>query len=181
MKASRVGLLLATWAILLLPTAAQQRDVHPITPQEIAALKTAILDEIYDYDFEGAYTDISRMGPHGYELPLYIRPDIIANAGEVIYKLPIGEVARIFQFNDSLVVLIREPRDKFPPTSSSTLTLYLDDEEICAAKKNSIHEVLSIDPNPSKQDVRAAIGRERQRKGTSQHDEIAKSRRRRHV
>jgi hypothetical protein len=74
-----------------------------------------------------------------------------------------------------LAILIREPRDKFPPSSSSTLTLYLRDEDICAEKKNWTHETIWIDPHPSKKDVRAAVTRERQRKGTSQHDEIEKS------
>lgn len=176
MKASRFGVLLAAWAVLLLPVGGQQ-DKRPLTTQEIAEVKTAILDEIYDYKFEGFYVDISRMESAGYRLPLYIRPDVIGGGGQVIYKLPIGEVARIFQFTDSLAVLVREPRDKFPPTSSSTLTLYLDDEAICTCKNNWIHEVLWINPHPSKKEVHEAVLRERARKGTSQHDVIASSRR----
>jgi hypothetical protein len=70
------------------------------------------------------------------------------------------------------VVLVREPRDKFPPTSSSTLTLYLDDAEICADKRDWLHETLWILPDPSKAEVDAAVMRERRRKGTSQHDEL---------
>ncbi len=169
--------LIAMWLLLLFPTRGQQTGI-PITAQEIATLKMAILDEIYDYEFEGEYIDISLLKPSGYELALYINPKLDDGGGQVIYKLPIGEVARIFQMKGDLAVLIREPRDKFPPTSSSTLTLYLPDEDVCADKKNWIHEKLLIDPHPSKKDVQAAIMRERKRKGTSQHDEIGKQERR---
>src|SRR5271156_7075068 len=154
---------------LVWPAYGQQSD-RPITPQEINAVKTAILDEIYDYKFEGAYVDIEALTPRGYMICLYIRPNLIQGSGQVIYKLPVGEVARIFEFSKDLAVLIREPRDKFPPTSSSTLTLYLDDEEICADKKDWIHETLWILPDPSESEVHAAVVRERGRKGTSQHD-----------
>lgn len=175
MRAWRSLVLFAVWLLFLSPSGGQQEH-HRITPQEISALKTAILDEIYDYEFEGAYTDISLLTPSGYELRLYIRPELDSGTGQVIYKLPIGEVARIFQMNGDLAILIREPRDKFPPTSSSTLTLYLGDDDVCADKKSWLHETLLINPHPSKNDVRAAVMRERQRKGTSEHDEIDKSR-----
>ena len=173
MTTLRSGLLIAMWLLLLLPTCGQQKST-PLTAQEITALKTAILDEIYDYEFEGKYVDISLLTPSGYELNLYIDPKLDNGGGEVIYKLPIGEVARIFQVNGDLATLVREPRDKFPPTSSSTLTLYLPDKDLCDAKRNWIHEKLFIDPHPSKKDVQAAILRERKRKGTSQHDETEK-------
>lgn len=39
---------------LVLPGYSQQGN-RPITPQEIDAVKTAILDEIYDYKFESEY------------------------------------------------------------------------------------------------------------------------------
>lgn len=156
---------------LVLPAYGQQ-DNRPITSQEIDAVKTAILDEIYDYKFEGAYIDIEALTSRGYKIRLYIRPNLIQGSGQVIYKLPIGEVARVFEFSKNLAVLAREPRDKFPPTSGSTLTLYLDDEEICADKRNWLHEALWISPTPSKAEVNAAVARERTRKGTSQHDEL---------
>ena len=154
---------------LVLPAYGQQSD-RPITANEVSAVKTAILDEIYDYKFEAAYIDIEALTSRGYKIRLYIRPNLIQGSGQVIYKLPIGEVARIFEFSKELVVLLREPRDKFPPTSGSTLTLYLDDQEICADKKSWIHETLWILPDPSKATVHAAVVRERARKGTSQHD-----------
>ena len=106
----------------------------------------------------------------GYMIGLYIRPNLIQGSGQVSYELPIGEVAGIFEFSKDLAVLIRDPRAKFPPTSSSTLTLYLADEEICADKKDWLHETLRISPTPSKAEVDAAVMRERRRKGTSQHD-----------
>lgn len=80
---------------------------------------------------------------------LYIRPSLDQGSGEVIYKLSLGEVSRIFEIREGVAVLAREPRDKFPPTSSSTLTLYLDDAVICADKKEWLHESLWISPHPS--------------------------------
>jgi hypothetical protein len=159
---------------LVLPGYSQQGN-RPITPQEIDAVKTAILDEIYDYKFESEYIDIEALTSRGYKIRLYIRPNLIQGSGQVIYKLPIGEVARVFEFSKNLAVLLREPRDKFPPTSGSTLTLYLDDEEICADKKSWIHETLWISPAPSSAEVDAAVVRERSRKGTSQHDVLEKA------
>lgn len=158
----------------LFPAVTQEHD-HPLTREEIESIKTAILDEIYDYDYQGAYIDITGLTPSGYTIPIYIRPNLIQGSGQVIYKLPIGEVSRVFQSTGHLLILFREPRDKFPPTSGSTLTLYLKDEDICAAKRNWIRETLSIKPQPSKSEVEAAVMRERQRKGTSQHDETTKS------
>jgi hypothetical protein len=119
---------------MLLPAHGQPSD-RPITANEMSAVKTAILDEIHDYKFEGAYVDIEALTSRGYKIRLYIRPNLIQGSGQVIYKLPIGGVARIFDFSNDMAVLLREPRDKFPPTSGSTLTLYLDDQEICADKK----------------------------------------------
>ncbi len=156
---------------LVLRAHGQQSD-RPITAQEIRAVKTAILDEIYDYRFEGAYIDISALTSRGYMIRLYLRPNLIQGAGQVIYKLPIGEVATVFEFSKDLAVLVREPRDKFPPTSGSTLTLYLNDDVICADKRDWVHETLWILPEPSKAEINAAVMRERRRKGASQHDEL---------
>jgi hypothetical protein len=159
---------------LLLPAYGQKID-RPITAQEINAVKTAVRDEIYDYKSEGAYIDIEALTSHGYMIRLYTRPTVIQGSGRVIYKLSIGEVARVFEFSKDLAVPVREPRDKVPPTSSSTLTLYLDDEEICADKKDWLHEPLWISPDPSKAEVDAAVVRERSRKGTSQHDVLSEA------
>ncbi|MFZ0883126.1 MAG: hypothetical protein WAN14_06980 [Candidatus Acidiferrales bacterium] len=174
MKRVRLFVVFALCAFPL-ATAYGQQSNHPITAQEIGAVKVAILDEIYDYQFEGAYVDIAGLTSRGYMIRLYIRPNLDQGSGEVIYKLPIGEVARIFEIADGLAVLAREPRDKFPPTSSSTLTLYLDDAATCADKKDWLHERLWISPHPSKAEVRAAVLRQRRRKGTSQHDESRKN------
>jgi hypothetical protein len=171
MAKSRLLGVIALCFWLVLPAHGQKSD-RSITAQEISAVKTAILDEIYDYKLEGAYIDISALTSRGYMIRLYIRPNLIQGSGQVIYKLPIGEVARVFELSKDLVVLVREPRDKFPPTSSSTLTLYLDDAEICADKRDWLHETLWILPDPSKAEVDAAVMRERRRKGTSQHDEL---------
>jgi hypothetical protein len=158
---------------ILLSASAQEND-RALTRKEIESVKTAILDEIYDYGFQDRYVDISALTPSGYTIPLYVRPNLVHGSGQVIYKLPIGEVARIFELKSDLAVLIREPRDKFPPTSSSTLTLYLDDEFVCAAKRDWVREQFLIKAQPSKAEVETAVKRQRQRKGTSQHDETAK-------
>lgn len=173
MKAAR--LLVAGFALVLMFGARQ--DNHSLTRDEVLAVKTAVLDEIYDYDFQSRYVDILPLESQGYPLRVYIRPNLIDSSGQVIYKLPIGEVARVFEIRGNLAVLMRQPRDKFPPTSNSTLTLYLDDSTICAEKRDWIHETVYVNPHPSKEYVEAAITRERERKGTSQHDEIAKSHR----
>lgn len=169
-----MSVILAAWLAVSMSTGGKKSG-RPVTQEEIAAVKTAILDEIYDYKFEGAYIDILPLESEGYPLHLYIRPNVIEGSGQVIYKLPIGEVARVFESKGKFEVLIREPRDKFPPTSSSTLTLYLDDSIVCAAKKDWISETVYVKAHPSKDEVQAAVARQRKRKGTSEHDEVAKS------
>jgi hypothetical protein len=165
---------IAMYLLLLLPAYGQKID-RPITAQEINAVKTAIWDEIYDYKFEGAYIDIEALISHGYMIRLYIRPTVIQGSGQVSYKLPSGEVAWVFEFSKDLAALVREPQDKVPPTSSSTLTPYLDDGEICADKKDWLHEPLWISPDPPKAEVDAAVLRERRGKGTSQHDVLSEA------
>jgi len=158
------------------PTALGQHEERTLTKQEVEAVKVAILDEIYDYDFQEQYIDILPMSASKYPLTVYVNPKIQAGkAGQVIYKLPIGEVFRVFEFNAGTAILVGAPRDKFPPTGGSNLTLYLKDDDICGHKRDWTRETVLINPNPSKNEVQAAVVRERQRKGTSQHDEIAHS------
>ncbi len=149
----------------------------PLSAQQIEAVKVAIADEIYDYDYQDRYVDIGTPVKNKYQIPLYVRPDLQGGSGQVIYKLPLGEVARIFEFKGNLAVLVREPRDKFPPTSSSTLTLYLNDDVVCANKTNWLREALTINPSPSEAETREAVSRQRSRKGSSQHDEDDRSKR----
>src|SRR6202041_1898831 len=61
------------------------------------------------------------------------------------------------------------------PERGRKWALSLDDEEICADKKDWLHETLWISPDPSKAEVDAAVVRESRRKGTSQHDELGKT------
>lgn len=152
-----------------------QEGKTPLTGRQIEAVKIAIVDEIYDYDYQGRYVDIGTPVTNGYRIALYVRPYLQGGSGQVIYKLPTGEVARVFEFKGDIAVLVREPRDKFPPTSSSTLTLYLNDDEICANKQNWIRESLTIVSSPSAAEVRDAVSRQRNRKGSSQHDEKERS------
>jgi len=171
MKRLFVGILYVVLVTMLSPTLGRQPD-RPLTKTEIEAVKLAILDEIYDYDFQEEYGDILPLKDARYPLVVYVNPRVqIGKAGQAIYKLPTGEVFRVFEFNGGTAVLVGAPRDKFPPTEGSTLTLYLKDEDICAAKRDWIHETILINPHPSKSEIDDAVIRERQRKGTSQHDE----------
>ncbi|MFZ0883124.1 MAG: hypothetical protein WAN14_06970 [Candidatus Acidiferrales bacterium] len=86
MKALRLFVVFTLGSFLPVAAHSQQSN-HPITAQEIAAVKTAILDEIYDYQFERAYVDIAGLTSRGYMIRLYIRPNLDQGAGEVI---PIG-------------------------------------------------------------------------------------------
>lgn len=175
MKRLFVGILFVVLVTMLSPTLDGQTD-RALTKTEIEAVKLAILDEIYDYDFQDQYVDILPLKDGRYPLVVYVNPKVeTGKASQAIYKLPFGEVFRVFEINRGLAVLIREPRDKFPPTSSSTLTLYLKDEDICAAKRDWIRETVLINPHPSKSEIHDAVIRERQRKGTSEHDETANS------
>lgn len=103
MKTQRLFLAFALGSLLPVIAHGQQSN-HPITGPEIAAVKTAILDEIYDYEFEGGYVDISPLTSRGFMIRLYIRPSLDQGSGEVIYKLPIGEVSRILEIGKGVAV-----------------------------------------------------------------------------
>jgi len=155
---SRCAQLLAT----LLLTAPVIADT-PIDKPTLAALKRAIIDEIYANDAARAYEYVGKwLKPDGRRIDLYVEPTLVNDQGHVIYKLmPTGEVYRSFYLLKNGSVLLDGDFDGgFPPThSSSFLTLYMDDARVVELKRAWRHESFDVEQHPSADVVREATKR----------------------
>lgn len=102
-------------------------------------------------------------------LALYIQPALRNGEGAVIYKLmPHGEVIRNFHLGkDGLAVLEGTADSGFPPTQPNTLTLYLDDDEVCRRKHEWLREHFDILDAPTPERITEAGERQKQRVGYS--------------
>jgi len=145
-----------------------------ITHAEIAALVQAVQDEIYDYGFEDDYY---RLGPNvgsdpkkwTSRVPIYVNPLIEDGEGYAIYKhMHYGEVYRLFTLRkDGVVVLDGDPELSFPPTQTSVLTIYMDDDEVMRMKRDWLRSYFEIDSPINEWTVRAAAQRQKGRTGFS--------------
>lgn len=149
-----------------------------LSPSQIRAAILAIQDEIYDLGYQKSFYMVGpQRVPGSTRLPLYIRPALKNGEGAAVYKLmPYGEVIRDFHVNKAgLVVLEGDPEGGFSPTQPNTLTVYVDDEEVCQWKRRWLKEHFEILDSPSAERVRDARERQRQRVGYSAQDVPPKS------
>jgi hypothetical protein len=155
--------------------AASRVDQRRLSSTEIAELKQAISDEIYDY---GYYREFYQIGenignPQHWvaKIHLYINP--IYNSadkhGEAIYKLmPIGQIHRLFFIEEAgNIALDGDPSSNFPITQSSQQTVYMDEEDVLKFEQSWMKELLVIDTKPSTEMIRSAAGRQLNRTGFS--------------
>jgi len=137
------------------------------------AVIQAITDEIYDRELTKQYYGIS--GGAGekdkiYSIPAYINPRLDREGnGYVVYRLmPYGEVYRLFYLRkDGIVRLIGDPQIGFPITQPSQLTVYMDDDFICDARRKWKREKVSFYRVPDVSVVSAAASRQEIRDGFS--------------
>src|ERR1700733_6061498 len=131
-------LLAAGAALIALSQSGGPNQTKRVTGPEAEAVVLAVEDEIYDYSHEKAFYMVGKEPVKGTtRLPIYIEPNLKDGRGNVIYKLmPFGEVIRQFHFRqDGLAVIEGRPDIGFPPTQPNTLTLYMDDDEVCGWKR----------------------------------------------
>jgi hypothetical protein len=142
-------------------------EIQPLAPSDKAAVKQAIVDEMYANQLQGFGFDVGKqISDSDYQLKAYFKPSLNRNgAGFVIYKLmPYGEVLRLFSVrSDELAVLYGKLRDRFPPTQPSYLTVYADDDELCKMKRDWQKEYFTVELKPSAERVAEALARERKR------------------
>ena len=142
---------------------------RPLAHQDVKAVTLAIEDEIYDEGCQGYGADASESIQDGhYELPLYIKPSLNdQDLGSAIYKLlPVGEVLRTFSVDpNGLAVMYGHPEWNFPPTEPSYLTVYMKDEALCQSKHDWVRAKITLELAPSKDRLREAATRQRQRLG----------------
>lgn len=167
----RMALLFATIMVLVSPSTLSFQENRQVRAAEVKALTQAIEDEIYDYGYQARFADVGKQGGHGeLELSLYVMPSFNGQGlGWAIYKLmPYGEVLRMFWIRkDGMAVLGNNPEFGFPPTESSYLTVYMDDDELCHDKQTWLKSSFVIQPHPTSQRLREAAERQKERVGYS--------------
>jgi hypothetical protein len=92
--------------------------------------------------------------------------------------MPYGEVIRGFHFTkDGLAVLEGDPDGGFPPTDADTLTLYMDDDDVCRWKRSWNKYQFEILDSPSEERIKEAAVRQKQRLGYSYQEAPSKEQR----
>ena len=151
-----------------------------ITESQAQAVILAVEDEVYDLGYQKRFYMVGAQPARGTtRLPIYIEPTLKDGEGTLIYKLmPHGEVIRAFHFNKTgLAVLEGDPDGGFPPTQPNTLTLYMDDDEVCHWKHAWMRQHFDVLDVPPEQRIKDAGERQRQRLGYSAQDVPPKDRR----
>jgi len=150
---------------------AQKRSaLMRITDSQTRAIALAIEDEVYDRGYQKSFYMVGpEVRPDVTQIVGYVEPELKKDGGTVIYKLmPYGEVMRGFHFDkDGLAVLEGDPDGGFPPTDGDTLTLYMDDDDICRMKHSWKKLYFEIADSPSSQQVGDAATRQKERVGFS--------------
>lgn len=153
---------LAAVAIALSFLAPISRADSSLDDHIVDSLRRAITDEIYANGMYGAFADVGDpAGGSAHRLRMYVDPQLRGGSGWVIYKLmPIGEVYRRFVVTkDREAVLQGDLDGGFPPTQASYLTVFMDDDELCAKKSSWRQEFFVIDVEPDRQTVQSATKR----------------------
>lgn len=148
----------------------EARRASLLSPAQVRAVVLAVEDEIYDYGYQKSFQMVGKQAVPGVtRLPLYMRPTLTHGEGAVIYKLmPLGEVVRDFHFDkNGLAVLEGDPSSHFPPTQPNTLTLYMDDDDVCRWKRTWSKQYFEILDSPPVQRVKVASDRQIHRVGFS--------------
>lgn len=137
---------------------------------DIAALKEAITDEIYDYEYQESF--FPEGGPVGEavsesetRVPLYVNPVIKGGEGEVIYKLmPYGEVFRIFHLHaNGLVILDGDPEIGFPASQVDRKTVYMDDTALARMRSDWTRVSFEVLLDPQPQTIQKVVERQKLR------------------
>ena len=181
MKTSVV--LLCSFLLIALSTSSGQPDAKArVTQSEISSLAQAILDEIYDHEYEEHF--FPEGGPVGdvisstrVRVPLYVDPEIRHGEGRTIYKLmPHGEVIRYFHVQrDGTVRLEGDPQLGFPASQPSRKTVYLRDDDLARMKRDWVKSAFDVDLSPSPERVQDAVRRQKQRNDGFSAWEFARS------
>jgi len=164
----RFASVVTIFLLLLCPKLALTQVI--LTDAQKNALTSAIEDEIYDYKLELNFADVGKRLQNGtVEVPLFLTQDSTASAYHLIYRLmPYGEMYRLATVTpDGMVHLFRNPKVGFPPDAPATLTVYYDDDAICAAKQKALKLYFVIELTPTKQRLHEAIKGQQQRYGFS--------------
>jgi hypothetical protein len=141
-----------------------------LTTAKQESLKSAIVDEIYDYDLEANFAYIGKaLDGERQEVPLFLIQDSTSSSYHVIYRLmPYGELFRVADVeSDGTVILSRNPEMGFTPETSTTLTEYYDDDLICSMKQKALRLSFIVEMHPSNARIKEAIRNQQRRYGFS--------------
>jgi hypothetical protein len=141
-----------------------------LTTAKQESLRSAIVDEIYDYDLEANFAYIGKaLEGERQEVPLFLVQDSTSSSYQVIYRLmPYGEIFRVADVkSDGTVILSRNPEMGFTPETSTTLTEYYDDDLICSMKQKALRLSFIVEMHPSNARIQEAIRNQKRRYGFS--------------
>ncbi len=158
------------WIFVAAGFAREPRRNGNLGESQVHAVILAVQDEIYDFGYQKQFYVVGTESTRGVtRVPLYIQPRLKHGEGTVIYKLmPYGEVIRNFHFNkDGLAVLEGAADGGFPPTQPNTLTLYMDDDDVCRWKHEWVRAHFDILDTPPAERLGEASERQKQRVGYS--------------
>jgi hypothetical protein len=168
--------ILSAILFLILPVSALAAPGYRhLKPSEIAKLKQAIEDEIYDYGYHNEFYEIGdNLGTPQHwraHVHLFVNPDYDSSDqhGEVIYKLmPYGQIYRLFYIDaNGEIKLDGDPQNRFPITQPSHQTVFMDDLEVCRHEQNWINTFFVVDTAPTLDMIRSAAQRQKVRTGFS--------------
>ena len=163
------GVLLLASFCLLSVGAAFAGDQRRLSTAEIAELKQAICDEIYDYGYYGEYYQIGEnIGKPKHwvaRVHVYIDPmfNTVDQHGELIYSYRLFYIGK-----DGKITLDGNPQSRFPITKPSRLTVYMDDEDVRQYLQSWMKSEFVIDSKPSAEMVRTSAQRQKIRTGFSE-------------
>lgn len=146
-----------------------------LKPSEIAQLKQAVEDEIYDYGYSAKFYEIGEnLGTSQHwkaRVHLFVNPvyDVGEKHGEVIYKLmPYGKIYRLFYIDaEGKLTLDGDPQNGFPITQPSHQTVFMDDLDVCRDVQSWTDTFFVVDTSPTLDMVKDAAQRQKQRTGFS--------------
>jgi hypothetical protein len=160
-----VGMLVLTF-VLGVQAQQQKHSPKPISEARINSLIQAITDEMYAEGLAKEAIDVGQRENNGVRLNLFVKPTLTnENNGWAIYKLmPYGQVLRMFHISDDGTVLLEgELRNGFPSTQPSYKTVYMDEDELCAAEHDWIRRSFFVELQPNADAVREARQRQHTR------------------
>ena len=137
-------------------------------------VKSAIIDEIYDYGYFVKYASNGSRSSCGSVSNMTIlfnpRYDDKDKYGEVIYELkPYGKIYRLYYLEKGVVKLDGDPENGFPQSQPSHKTSFIDHDDLSSMERNWVKLRAELCLAPKRTTIMAAAKRQKARTGFSDY------------